>query len=112
MTIKLTKRQAHVLTWVQRGASNKQIAQRLGITESSIKAHVGALLRKYAAPNRQMLIVSSIAGAPVPQLMPTNVEPFGWVHLHGDKVVGIMFTKDCPKVGWGPIYIKRKGTDA
>jgi len=40
--------------------------------------------------------------------MPANVDPFGWVHMHGDKVVGIMFTKNKPKDGWLPIYIKRE----
>jgi DNA-binding CsgD family transcriptional regulator len=108
MTIKLTKRQADVLAWIQRGASNKQIAQRLSIAESSVKAHIGALLKKYAAPNRQVLAMSSLAGQPVPPPMPANVDPFGWVHMHGDKVVGIMFTKNKPKDGWLPIYIKRE----
>ena len=38
--MKLTKRQQEVLTWVQRGASNKQIGKNLNITESTVKIHV------------------------------------------------------------------------
>jgi two-component system nitrate/nitrite response regulator NarL len=41
----LTDRQAEVLRHLTRGRSNKQIANRLGISEATVKVHVSAILR-------------------------------------------------------------------
>lgn len=57
-TIELTVRQSQVLHLVQdRGASNKTIAKILGITESTVKLHVGSILKKYGVKNRTQLAV-------------------------------------------------------
>ena len=106
--MKLTKRQAEVLTWIQRGASNKQIAKTLNITESTVKIHVSRLLKLYAVRSRQQLAIYSSKNIIID--LPDHVEdqPFGWVHRHGDKVMGIIFTKTQPKENWEAIYLKRK----
>lgn len=59
-TITLTVRQAQVLQLVQnRGASNKTIAKMLGVSESTVKLHMGAILKKYGVKNRTQLAVFS-----------------------------------------------------
>ena len=56
--IDLTARQSQVLHLVRdRGASNKTIAKILGITESTVKLHIGAVLKKYGVRNRTQLAV-------------------------------------------------------
>ena len=58
--IDLTVRQSQVLQLVQdRGASNKTIAKILGITESTVKLHIGTILKKYGAKNRTQLVAFS-----------------------------------------------------
>jgi len=110
-TPKLTKRQAEILVWVQRGLSNKQIANRIGITDSTIKLHVTALLKKYGVRNRTQLSAYSTQGK-MPDLpdMPEDVEarPCGWIKRVGNKVQGVVFTQDAPDDTWQAIYAKRK----
>lgn len=48
----LTPQQFRVLRLVADGLLNKQIADRLGIQERTVKAHVGAILGKLAVQNR------------------------------------------------------------
>jgi two-component system, NarL family, nitrate/nitrite response regulator NarL len=56
--LKLTTREREVLDLLlQRGCSNKQIARMLGICESTIKLHMGKLLKKTGAKTRTQLIV-------------------------------------------------------
>lgn len=58
--IKLTPRQEQILYLIQeRGSSNKVIAKTLGITESTVKLHVGIVLKKYGVRNRTQLAVYS-----------------------------------------------------
>ena len=58
--IKLTPRQEQILYLIQeRGSSNKVIAKTLGITESTVKLHVGLVLKKYGVRNRTQLAVYS-----------------------------------------------------
>lgn len=59
-TITLTIRQAQVLQLVQdRGASNKTIAKMLCLSESTVKLHIGAILKKYGVKNRTQLAIFS-----------------------------------------------------
>ncbi len=59
-TISLTPRQKQIFELVaNRGASNKIIAKTLNITESTVKLHIGAILRKYNVRNRTQLAVFS-----------------------------------------------------
>lgn len=51
----LTEREYEVAKAVALGASNKEIAAQLGITERTIKAHVGAILEKVQVRDRLQL---------------------------------------------------------
>jgi two-component system nitrate/nitrite response regulator NarL len=58
--IDLTPRQSQVLKLIQeRGCSNKHIAKILNLTESTVKLHVGGILKKYNLKNRTQLAVFS-----------------------------------------------------
>ncbi len=48
----LTERQHAVLDMVRAGASNKQIAYRLGVTEGTVKAHLTAIFRTLGVATR------------------------------------------------------------
>ena len=50
--VPLTPRELEVLTLLAEGASNKMIAQRLGISVHTAKFHVGSLLDKFDAIGR------------------------------------------------------------
>lgn len=58
--IDLTARQEQILKLIkERGVSNKVIARMLGISESTVKFHVGSILKKYCVRNRTQLAVFS-----------------------------------------------------
>jgi len=58
--IKLTHRQEQILNLIkERGASNKVIAKTLNITESTVKLHVGLVLKKFGVKNRTQLALFS-----------------------------------------------------
>jgi ATP/maltotriose-dependent transcriptional regulator MalT len=54
---KLTARQKKVLELLAEGLPNKVIAHELGISETTVKAHVGEILRKLKVYNRARAIV-------------------------------------------------------
>ncbi|MBX3649546.1 MAG: response regulator transcription factor [Rhodocyclaceae bacterium] len=58
----LTPREQEVARAVAEGASNKEIARGLGITERTVKLHVGAVLEKLAVRDRLQiaLIVNNV----------------------------------------------------
>jgi DNA-binding NarL/FixJ family response regulator len=59
-TIRLTPRQKQIFDLITtRGASNKIIAKTLHISESTVKLHMGAILKKYNVKNRTQLAVFS-----------------------------------------------------
>jgi two-component system nitrate/nitrite response regulator NarL len=51
----LTERERQVAETIVAGASNKEIARQLGITERTVKAHVGAILEKLQVRDRLQL---------------------------------------------------------
>ncbi len=57
----LTKREEEILRHVTTGQTNKQIAQRLSLSEQSIKVHVSSLLRKTGTSNRSGLALYAVA---------------------------------------------------
>lgn len=57
----LSRREAQILRCLLDGASNKRIANRLGITEATVKVHVKALLRKIDAANRTQAAVWALS---------------------------------------------------
>lgn len=48
----LTRRESEILACLTAGASNKQIARDLGITEATVKIHMKSLIRKIGVRNR------------------------------------------------------------
>ena len=52
-----TERQAEVFKQMIRGDSNKLIAKRLGVTESTVKAHISPILKKLNVTSRVEAIV-------------------------------------------------------
>lgn len=54
----LTPRQADVLYQLVKGYSNKEIAQALGITESTVRVHVNVVLRALNVTNRTKAVIA------------------------------------------------------
>jgi DNA-binding NarL/FixJ family response regulator len=54
---RFTKREIEVLKLLRAGQPNREIAQSLGIDESTVKAHIGRLMRKVGVSNRIALTV-------------------------------------------------------
>ncbi|MGI1670104.1 MAG: response regulator transcription factor [Neptuniibacter sp.] len=54
-----TRRQLLVLERMSKGESNKQIAYNLNIAETTVKAHVSAILRKLGVHNRIQAVLSA-----------------------------------------------------
>jgi DNA-binding NarL/FixJ family response regulator len=52
---RLTAREQEAAILLAQGASNKEIARRMEITERTVKAHVGAMLEKLGARDRLQL---------------------------------------------------------
>jgi DNA-binding NarL/FixJ family response regulator len=52
---KLTEREQEAAVLLAQGASNKEIARRMNITERTVKAHVGAMLEKLGVRDRLQL---------------------------------------------------------
>lgn len=48
----LSRREREVLALVGAGLANKQVARRLGITERTVKAHVGSIFRRIGVADR------------------------------------------------------------
>jgi DNA-binding CsgD family transcriptional regulator len=58
--VELTEREAEVFALMATGATNQAIADRLVITEGTVKSHVKHILRKYGAINRAQAIAWSL----------------------------------------------------
>ncbi|RMG19500.1 MAG: LuxR family transcriptional regulator [Deltaproteobacteria bacterium] len=52
----LTRRESEVLTELLRGASNKEIARRIGCATRTVEDHVARILRKLGASSRSAAI--------------------------------------------------------
>jgi DNA-binding NarL/FixJ family response regulator len=48
----LTDQQRRIVRWICRGLSNKVIAQRLGVSDNTVRTHVRLLYRKLKISNR------------------------------------------------------------
>lgn len=59
ISLKLTPRQSQVLKLIcHRGLSNKAIGNILKISESTVKIHTSAILRRYGVKNRTQLVLA------------------------------------------------------
>ncbi len=57
--IALTPRQLEVLHLLNKGKSNKEIARELSCAETTVKAHIGAILRELKASNRTEAVINA-----------------------------------------------------
>lgn len=60
----LTRREAEVLRAMSTGMANRQIAERLVITEATVKSHVKRILRKLGAANRSQAVAIHLSSPP------------------------------------------------
>jgi NarL family two-component system response regulator YdfI len=67
--ISLTDREEEVLTWVARGATSKKVAQHLGITERTVKAHLTSIFNKLGVDSR----AAAVAVAMQQDMLPNNL---------------------------------------
>lgn len=56
----LTERELEVLAWVARGTPNKEIANRIGISQATVRAHVSNILSKLDLENRSQLVLYAV----------------------------------------------------
>ncbi len=68
----LTERECQVLRCLVQGDSNKMIANRLNITEATIKVHMKSLLRKINATNRTQAAIWALNNGLGPSVAPTE----------------------------------------
>lgn len=63
MSTRITTRETEVMKLIATGARNKEIAHSLGISEGTIKVHVGSIMKKLKAKNRTEIALRVIAGS-------------------------------------------------
>ena len=56
----LTEREVEILKLIAEGDSNKDIGDKLGITEGTVKTHVKGLLKKLHAPGRTAAVREAV----------------------------------------------------
>lgn len=66
----LTPRQREILVAVARGLSNKDIAVQFGLSEKTVKVHVGAIFRALAVFNRTQAANAAMAAGLIPRQPP------------------------------------------
>lgn len=57
----LTEREIEIYRLIARNYSNKEIAQKLFITEATVKSHISRILRKTGQPNRAQAVVYGLS---------------------------------------------------
>ena len=62
----LTPRQVEVLAAVGRGLANKEIGLKFGLSEKTVKAHVGAIFRTLGVANRTQAASAAMAAGLIP----------------------------------------------
>jgi DNA-binding CsgD family transcriptional regulator len=108
--MQLTTRQKEILDWIKRGASTKQIAKRLGVAESTVKQHVGKLLKTYGVKSRVALLTCVMSGVKpedIKPMPPEDAKPCGWAKVTGGKLTGVFFgSMPAPDSSWQALYIR------
>jgi PAS domain S-box-containing protein len=64
MRFDLTKSEQEVLALIVEGKSNRQVAERLVISPSTVKFHIGNILRKMDVANRTEAVALALRGQP------------------------------------------------
>lgn len=59
-SVPLTTREREVLRWLARGSRTRHIAESLGISERTVKAHLGSIYQKLGVDSRTAAIASAI----------------------------------------------------
>jgi len=74
----LTERQRAVIAHVRQGYSNREIGDKLGISEDGVKAHLSRLYLRYGVTNRVELLASvdETAGVSLPAPAPRPLRVF------------------------------------
>jgi DNA-binding NarL/FixJ family response regulator len=62
----LTPREREVLELITRGMANKRIARELGVSEKTVKAHVGHVLAKLGVTDRTQAALHAVRAGLVP----------------------------------------------
>lgn len=61
-----TPRERELMMLIARGMQNKNIAYELKISENTVRAHIGNIMRKYRLQNRtQIAIIYALKAAPL-----------------------------------------------
>jgi DNA-binding NarL/FixJ family response regulator len=61
----LTTRERELITLIARGMQNKNIAYELNISEHTVRAHIGNIMRKYRLQNRtQIAMTLAVTSSP------------------------------------------------
>lgn len=63
-----TKRERELIMLIARGMQNKNIAHELNISENTVRAHIGNIMRKYKLQNRTQIAITFAVRGPVPPL--------------------------------------------
>ena len=54
----LTRRERELISLIARGMQNKNIAHELNISEHTVRAHIGNIMRKYRLQNRTQIAMT------------------------------------------------------
>ena len=60
----MSARESEIVECVSRGLTNKEIAKRLGISDTTVKTHVHRILHKLHLRNRVLLAMGGSGAAP------------------------------------------------
>jgi DNA-binding NarL/FixJ family response regulator len=55
----LSDREAEVLGWIARGLGNQEIAQKLFVSEATVKTHIAHILDKLRVDNRVQAVIAA-----------------------------------------------------
>jgi len=58
----ITSRQEEIITSIRQGLSNKEIAQRFGLSEYTVKAHLNRIYRRFGVTSRSKLMAQAMKG--------------------------------------------------